>query len=301
MSSVQIIRSQARVLALRLRLRLTSLATVEAWADEAILEDDAPPELADLCLATRAGERITQRILDDLGGQLRSADVMRALADLDTETATQDDLRRLSDNLDPVLQRLERAGDLPKALAPAVGFARGFWNARMEGSDALRALERDAKSQRDLLETYLSRYRDTLARETPDAVQADARIISRAIPSTRVHFPKKLPIVLIVTLGALIAIIGFLATAELLRGEVYRTAIAPLPEIDEEVPVAPVEPKATPAKPEFAESLRTGPLLAQVRNLGRGIVIVTRAGNEPSSELALDLARELAAKDAAES
>lgn len=137
--------SQARVLALQLRLRLTNLKTIESWADEAILDDSAPPAIADLCLATRAGERITQRILDDLGGPVASVDVMRALADLDTEEATQDDLRRLSDNLDPILKQLERANDLPKALAPAVGFARAFWQARMEGADALIALERDVR------------------------------------------------------------------------------------------------------------------------------------------------------------
>lgn len=157
----------------------------------------------------------------------------------------------------------------------------------------LRALERDAKSQRDLLESYLSRYRDTVSRETPDAVQADARIISRALPSTKVHFPKKLPIVFIVTIGALIAMIGFLATAELLRGDVYRVALREPELIEDDTPVAPALPKAH-AKPVFAESLRTGPLTAQVRNMGRGIVIVTRAGNGPSSELAFDLARELA-------
>lgn len=159
----------------------------------------------------------------------------------------------------------------------------------------LRSLERDAKSQRDLLETYLSRYRDTVSREAPEAVQADARIISRAIASTKVHFPKKLPIVFIVTIGALIAMVGFLATAELLRGDVYRTAIREPVLVENEAPIAPAMPRAVPAaKPEFSESLRTGPLTAQVRNMGRGIVIVTRAGHEPSSELAYDLARELA-------
>ena len=90
------------MLALRLRLRLTDLKTIESWADEAILTDGAPPAIADLCLATRAGERITQRILDDLGGPVGSADVMRALAGLDTEAATQGGPRRLSGNLDSI-------------------------------------------------------------------------------------------------------------------------------------------------------------------------------------------------------
>jgi succinoglycan biosynthesis transport protein ExoP len=158
----------------------------------------------------------------------------------------------------------------------------------------LRSLERDAKSQRDLLESYLSRYRDTASRETPDAVQADARIISRAVASNKVHFPKKLPIIFIATIGALIAMIGFLATAELLRGDVYRTVMREPEAVEVTAPLAPAMPKASPPNPEFVESLRTGPLTAQVRRMGRGIVIVTRPANEPSSELAFDLARELA-------
>lgn len=159
----------------------------------------------------------------------------------------------------------------------------------------LRALERDAKSQRDLLETYLSRYRDTVSREAPEAVQPDARIISRALPSNKVHFPKKLPIVFIATISALIAMIGFLAMAELMRGDVYRVALRePEPMlVEDEAPVVPAMPRAA-AKPEFADSVRAGPLTAQVRNMGRGIVIVTRTAHEPSSELAFDLARELA-------
>ncbi|MBX3515037.1 MAG: lipopolysaccharide biosynthesis protein [Xanthobacteraceae bacterium] len=155
----------------------------------------------------------------------------------------------------------------------------------------LRALERDAKSQRDLLETYLSRYRDTVARETPDAVQADARIISRAIPSTKVHFPKKLPIVFIVTFGVLVAMTGFLAASQLLRGEVYRPVEAVPALAEDEAPIAPAMPRT--AQQNYAESPRAGPLTAQVRAMGRGVVVVTRTASEPSSELALDLAREL--------
>jgi succinoglycan biosynthesis transport protein ExoP len=158
----------------------------------------------------------------------------------------------------------------------------------------LRAFERDAKSQRDLLESYLSRYRDTASRETPDAVQADARIISRAVASTKVHFPKKLPIVFIATIGALIAMIGFLATAELLRGDIYRTVVREPSVAEAEAPLAPAMPRVVDAKQNFADSPRTGPLTAQVRRMGHGIVLVTRTGNEPSSELAFDLARELA-------
>src|SRR5205085_9800549 len=41
----------------------------------------------------------------------------------------------------------------------------------------LRALEREAKAQRDLLESYLAKYREATARENIDTGPADGRII----------------------------------------------------------------------------------------------------------------------------
>ncbi len=81
----------------------------------------------------------------------------------------------------------------------------------------LRALEREAKAQRDLLESYLAKYREATTRENIDAAPADGRIISRAIVSNTPAFPKKLPIVLIATLAALMLTGGYIVTAELLR------------------------------------------------------------------------------------
>jgi uncharacterized protein involved in exopolysaccharide biosynthesis/Mrp family chromosome partitioning ATPase len=86
----------------------------------------------------------------------------------------------------------------------------------------LRALEREAKAQRDLLESYLARYRDVSARESPDAVPPDARVISRAVASATPYFPKKLPIVLVATLAALLVMVAFIVTGELLGGDIYQ-------------------------------------------------------------------------------
>ena len=47
----------------------------------------------------------------------------------------------------------------------------------------LRALERDAKSQRDLLKSYLAKYREATSRDTLNSTPADARVISRATVS----------------------------------------------------------------------------------------------------------------------
>ena len=90
----------------------------------------------------------------------------------------------------------------------------------------LRELERDAKSQRDLLESYLAKYREATARENIDAAPADGRIISRALVSNTPAFPKKLPIVLIATLATLMLSAGCIATAELLRMTAPRASAA---------------------------------------------------------------------------
>jgi uncharacterized protein involved in exopolysaccharide biosynthesis len=80
----------------------------------------------------------------------------------------------------------------------------------------LRALEREAKAQRDLLESYLAKYREANTRENIDT-PADGRIISRASVSNSPAYPKKLPIVLIATLATLMISAGAIVTGELLR------------------------------------------------------------------------------------
>jgi polysaccharide biosynthesis transport protein len=81
----------------------------------------------------------------------------------------------------------------------------------------LRALEREAKAQRDLLESYLAKFREANTRENIEAAPADGRIISRATVSNTPAYPKKLPIVLIATLATLLLATGMIVTGELLR------------------------------------------------------------------------------------
>ena len=77
--------------------------------------------------------------------------------------------------------------------------------ATTNGDDVqLRALERDAKSQRDLLESYLAKYREATSRNSLDSTPADARVISRATVSNVPAYPKKLPTVLIATFATLL-------------------------------------------------------------------------------------------------
>jgi uncharacterized protein involved in exopolysaccharide biosynthesis len=81
----------------------------------------------------------------------------------------------------------------------------------------LRALEREAKAQRDLLESYLAKYREATTRENIEAVPAGARIISRGVVTNTPAYPKKVPIVLIATLATFMLSTGLVVTGELLR------------------------------------------------------------------------------------
>lgn len=151
----------------------------------------------------------------------------------------------------------------------------------------LRALEREAKAQRDLLETYLAKYREATARESIDSAPADGRIISRAIVSNTPAYPKKLPIVLIATLMTMMLTGGYIATAELLRmaapwgaprDEAY--AAEPLSGL---APVLPVQSQIE----RLVESLRANGERA------RKITLIGAGAGEDVANTALVLARRL--------
>ena len=110
------------------------------------------------------------------------------------------------------------------------------------GSDEveLNALEREAAAQRQLLETYLARYREASSRADRSATPADARVISRAIDPQEPYFPKVLPIVIVAALAGFILSSVVILLKELFSGR----ALKP-------VGMAPVLP-ATPAPQAFA-------------------------------------------------
>ena len=189
------------------------------------------------------------------------------------------------------------------------------------GNDVqLRALEREAKAQRDLLESYLAKYREANTRENIDAAPADGRIISRATVSNAPAYPKKLPIVLIATLATLMLSAGAIATGELLRMTAPRAVAvfgsSPAPDrvpAAAEVAVADREPVFDEIRPESPSVPRTGmapeiapelteieTLAGDLRNAGeaaRKVAILGTASGESITLTALTLAR-LLARDA---
>jgi len=176
----------------------------------------------------------------------------------------------------------------------------------------LRALEREAKAQRDLLESYLARYREATTRENIDAAPADGRIISRASVSNTPAYPKKLPIVLIATLATLMLTCGAIATGELLRITAPRAVAtfdgaAPVgPAASAEVVMADRGPPFEAIEPEKGGEQRSdiAPALSEIEQLagdlrsagepGRKVTVLGTASPESITLTVLALARQIA-------
>lgn len=178
----------------------------------------------------------------------------------------------------------------------------------------LRALDREAKAQRDLLETYLGKYREASTRESIDSAPAEGRIISRAIVSNTPAYPKKLPIVLIATLATLLLSSGLVVTGELLRQTAPRPMAAraqpkarqePVvdpPVVDApvadavEIEPAPLQPTMT-ANADASEFAEIGQLAESLIAAGAGakkITVLGTASGDAITLSALTLARHLA-------
>jgi tyrosine-protein kinase Etk/Wzc len=183
----------------------------------------------------------------------------------------------------------------------------------------LRALEREAKAQRDLLESYLAKYREANTRENIESGPAEGRIISRATVSNTPAYPKKLPIVLIATLATLLLSSGLIATGELLRMTAPRgiaaprvaslkLARAPLRAPAAEATVeAEAEPEPEPEnEPMFSEPRNVASeigepeqLAEELREAGPAAHKITVLGTAPGESItltALTLARQLASQ-----
>jgi succinoglycan biosynthesis transport protein ExoP len=187
----------------------------------------------------------------------------------------------------------------------------------------LRALEREAKTDRDLLESYLAKYREASARDSINAAPPEARIISRATPAIKPAYPKKMPTILIAAFAALALQAGFAVTGALLAAPAgsygyagYMPTYAAAgyePPMMAPTPMPPTPrvsspPLAPTAAAAFAGGGARAPIpmpavsidqvaqrLAQAGEAGRRVTVIGTARNVGTTFAAITLARALAA------
>ena len=161
--------------------------------------------------------------MKELGGQLAGLDEeMRAAAT-------------------KVVAGLENEADLAGAQVSSLNRALAAQSKTVASGNAdevqLRALELDAKTAREQLESYLAKYREAVARDGDSAAPPDARIIATATEPRTPSFPKKGPTILLATLAGFFLSAG-VAVANALLADAPRRASLP-------------EPKATAAPPSW--------------------------------------------------
>ncbi|QRM42350.1 Wzz/FepE/Etk N-terminal domain-containing protein [Rhizobium sp. BG4] len=134
-------------------------------------------------------------------------------------------------------------------------------NSAKAGEDevGLNALQREANAQRQLLETYLVRYREAASRADSNSSPADARVVSKAIQPVDPYFPKVVPIVIVAAFATLIITSIVIMLAELFSGRALRPVGPALPvaRIEEEETVIVAAPAKT--KRAVAPSMLSAP------------------------------------------
>jgi exopolysaccharide transport family protein len=215
--------------------------------------------------------------LTDLDGQIRD-EVAKVLTSLETEAKT----ARLRE------QQLVADLNTLKAESSRVG----------DREVELRALERDATSQRELLESYLTRYREAASRRERNYLPVDARVFSRAIVPSEPYFPKILPI----AGAAFVASLLIMAIITLLQELFSGRAMRPAPGMQ----VAPVEQVRMPTRvePAMEPKVKAAPVV-QAPSVAPAKTATTAAPAKPAAApaatpvAAAAAARPQAANDAA--
>jgi len=96
-----------------------------------------------------------------------------------------------------------------------------------ENEIKLRSLEREAKANRDLLESYLARLRDASTRNDALSVPAHANIISKARMSDLPSTPRPPAVAALAATGAAIVLLALVVTIELLSSPAAPASPAP--------------------------------------------------------------------------
>lgn len=141
--------------------------------------------------------------LAGLDRQIR-AEAEKILAGLDTEAGA------------ARLREQQLVAELDKAKAESSRAARQ--------EVELRALQREAAAERDILQSYLARYRETSSWQGRGYLPADARIFSRAAVPATPYFPKRVPIVVGAFVASLLLVVVITLLRDLVTGRAMRLA-----------------------------------------------------------------------------
>lgn len=145
----------------------------------------------------------------------------------------------------------------------------------------LNDLEREASAQRQLLETYLARYREATSRAgSVDSTPADARVISTAVEPREPYFPKTGAITIVVTLAAFLLSCIVVMLVELFTGRALkpmgRNQVPPLSD--------PPSPSRAPTDPDKTTDVPEQPVAARHETIQPAARAMPVAAYQPVAE-----------------
>ena len=209
------------------------------------------------------------------------------LANVDRQivTAARNILTGLEDNVEFTKEKeseLRREMNRLKSESSRVG----------EAEVGLRALEREATAERELLQAYLKQFREAASRQNNQYVPVNARVISKASLPLKPYFPKIIPYTIAGSVAAFIlSVMGILAWA-LVSGKALVK-----PEAVQQEMTAPIADNDTAEKDSGSEEplVYSEENVAQVLNiLGQARVVMMTASEHPVSSIGWKFARNLA-------
>jgi polysaccharide biosynthesis transport protein len=162
----------------------------------------------------------------------------------------------------------------------------------------LRALELEAKTARDQLESYLQKYREAAARDAANASPADARIIASASTPRSPTFPKKAETLTLGTLAGLLLSTAIVVAHALMSGGVAEAPASTVnaPRAESLVAAQPGDDHVAPAG-----AFKSTDALADYLASGATPTVALIGAEESEQALAasLDVARRLASRGSA--
>ena len=244
LNNARAMKADAEAKARLIREMLQSGKSIEA---SDVLNSELMRRLSEQRVTLRA--QLAEQSSTLLGNHPRIKELKAQLSDLDIQI--RDEAGKISRSLE---NDARIAGGRVESLSASLDQLKKQASSTNSEDVQLRALEREAKAQRDLLESYLAKYREANTRENIDVTPTEGRIISSALVSNTPAYPKKLPIVLIATLATLLLSAGIVVTGELLRMAAPRAMAAAGP-----LPIVVPAPIATAPVPAM-EALRPAPV-----------------------------------------
>ncbi|MEZ5811696.1 MAG: exopolysaccharide transport family protein [Rhizobiaceae bacterium] len=255
-----------------------SSAQAKAIAVERALENgasiDSIPDVLDSQLIQRLRERQVELKADIadlsttlLGNHPRIKALRSQLADLDGQIAAE--ARKL---LRSLKTEAETARIRERELVADVNKLKAESARAGEEQVELRALEREAAAQRELLESYLTRYREAAARRDRNYLPADARVFQEATVPAEPYFPKFIPIGVSAFAATVLVMVLSLLMRELFSGRAMRRReVAYVPTRAVEMPALraaaqQAEPANEPSVSEPVARLEPGEPVAQAED-----------------------------------